>query len=101
MLSWEYPPHIEGGLGRHVAELAPALVQQGVEVHVVTPADGPISYTLRDGLDWTSRHHDEHVLAGQAIASTGHVLPRFIQKRVHDRPAVLWRLALSARLSGF
>jgi len=41
MLSWEYPPYIEGGLGRHVAELAPALAQQGVEVHVVTPAFDP------------------------------------------------------------
>jgi 1,4-alpha-glucan branching enzyme len=37
MLSWEYPPNVMGGLGRHVAELSPALVQQGVELHVVTP----------------------------------------------------------------
>lgn len=37
VLSWEYPPNIVGGLGRHVADLVPALVQQGVEVHVVTP----------------------------------------------------------------
>jgi len=37
MLSWEYPPHIVGGLGRHVAELVPALIQQGIEVHLVTP----------------------------------------------------------------
>nr|MBC7245239.1 glycosyltransferase family 4 protein [Chloroflexota bacterium] len=37
MLSWEYPPHIVGGLGRHVAELVPALIQEGVEVHLVTP----------------------------------------------------------------
>ncbi|MBC7231900.1 MAG: glycosyltransferase family 4 protein [Chloroflexi bacterium] len=37
MLSWEYPPHIVGGLGRHVAELVPALVQAGIEVHLVTP----------------------------------------------------------------
>ena len=37
MLSWEYPPHIVGGMGRHVAELVPALVQQDVEVHLVTP----------------------------------------------------------------
>lgn len=36
-LSWEYPPHIVGGLGQHVADLAPALARQGVEVHVVTP----------------------------------------------------------------
>jgi glycosyltransferase involved in cell wall biosynthesis len=26
-----------GGLGRHVAELAPALARQGVEIHVITP----------------------------------------------------------------
>lgn len=37
MLSWEYPPNLVGGLGRHVAELVPALVQRGMEVHVVTP----------------------------------------------------------------
>ncbi len=37
MLSWEYPPHMVGGLGRHVAELTPALARQGIQVHVVTP----------------------------------------------------------------
>ncbi len=37
MISWEYPPQIDGGLGRHVAELAPALIQQGVELHIITP----------------------------------------------------------------
>ena len=37
ILTWEYPPHVIGGLGRHVAELIPALVEQQVNVHVVTP----------------------------------------------------------------
>ncbi|MGI6367479.1 MAG: glycosyltransferase family 4 protein [Anaerolineae bacterium] len=37
MLSWEYPPHVVGGLGQHVADLAPALARMGVEVHLVTP----------------------------------------------------------------
>lgn len=37
MLSWEYPPHIVGGLGKHVNELVPALGQEGVEVHLLTP----------------------------------------------------------------
>ncbi|MBI5303305.1 MAG: glycosyltransferase family 4 protein [Chloroflexi bacterium] len=37
MFSWEFPPHVVGGLGTHVAELAPALARAGVEVHVVTP----------------------------------------------------------------
>lgn len=40
MFSWEYPPHIVGGLGKHVMELPPALARQGVEVHLVTPAWG-------------------------------------------------------------
>ena len=37
MLSWEYSPYIVGGLGRHVAEITPALAEAGVEVHLVTP----------------------------------------------------------------
>jgi glycosyltransferase involved in cell wall biosynthesis len=37
MLSWEYPPYVVGGLGAHVAALAPALARAGVQVHVVTP----------------------------------------------------------------
>jgi len=41
MLSWEFPPLVTGGLGRHVAELAPALAQNGVEVHVVAPHVNP------------------------------------------------------------
>jgi glycogen(starch) synthase len=36
LLSWEYPPVIEGGLARHVCKLAEALVRQGVEVDVLT-----------------------------------------------------------------
>ena len=37
MLAWEYPPHIVGGMGKHVAELVPALDAAGVHVHVVSP----------------------------------------------------------------
>jgi glycosyltransferase involved in cell wall biosynthesis len=37
MLSWEFPPHMVGGMGKHVMDLAPALARQGLEVHVVTP----------------------------------------------------------------
>ena len=36
ILSWEYPPLIEGGLARHVRKLSEALVAMGVEVHVLT-----------------------------------------------------------------
>ena len=37
MLSWEYPPHIVGGMGKHVVELVPELLADGVEVHLVVP----------------------------------------------------------------
>jgi glycogen synthase len=36
LLSWEYPPRIVGGLGRHVYHLATTLASQGAKVHVVT-----------------------------------------------------------------
>jgi glycogen(starch) synthase len=40
LLSWEYPPVIEGGLARHVCKLAEALVRQGVAVDVLTRGSG-------------------------------------------------------------
>jgi glycogen synthase len=43
LLSWEYPPVIEGGLARHVCKLAEALVRQGVAVDVLTR--GPAGQT--------------------------------------------------------
>jgi glycogen synthase len=36
LLSWEYPPVIEGGLARHVRKLSEELVRQGVVVDVLT-----------------------------------------------------------------
>jgi glycogen(starch) synthase len=41
ILSWEYPPVIEGGLARHVRKLAEALVRQDVRVDVLTRGVGP------------------------------------------------------------
>ncbi|HYM46103.1 MAG TPA: glycosyltransferase family 4 protein [Solirubrobacteraceae bacterium] len=40
LLSWEYPPVIEGGLARHVRKLAEALVRQGLAVDVLTRGSG-------------------------------------------------------------
>lgn len=37
MFSWEYPPHIIGGLGKHVADLLPALADIGATVWLLTP----------------------------------------------------------------
>jgi glycogen(starch) synthase len=40
ILSWEYPPIVEGGLARHVRKLSEALVcGEDVEVHVITRGD--------------------------------------------------------------
>ena len=49
ILSWEYPPLIEGGLARHVRKLSESLVELGVDVHVLTrggeesPADEEVA----------------------------------------------------------
>jgi glycogen synthase len=40
LISWEYPPVIEGGLARHVRKLSEHLVRAGVEVHVLTRGGG-------------------------------------------------------------
>jgi glycogen(starch) synthase len=40
LISWEYPPVIEGGLARHVRKLAEHLVADGVQAHVLTRGGG-------------------------------------------------------------
>ncbi len=40
LISWEYPPVIEGGLGRHVRKLSENLAQHEVEMHVLTRGGG-------------------------------------------------------------
>ncbi len=51
-IAWEYPPHIVGGLGRHVAELLPALASLGLRVSVITPRlrEGTLSEQI-DGVE--------------------------------------------------
>lgn len=71
MLSWEYPPHTVGGLGKHVADLIPALAAEEVEVFVVTPMlrGGPASETAVPGAcimrvtpPYTNGHGDIHTV---------------------------------------
>ena len=52
LLSWEYPPVIEGGLARHVRKLAEALVRQGVEVDVLTRGLAGRQQDIRPGTTW-------------------------------------------------
>ena len=52
ILSWEYPPIVEGGLARHVRKLSEQLVAQGVDVHVLTRGGGRLAATEdRHGVD--------------------------------------------------
>jgi glycogen synthase len=52
LLSWEYPPHSVGGMGRHVTELSAALAERGFDVHIVTPMlrGGAAYEQSRDGV---------------------------------------------------
>ena len=92
LLSWEYPPVIEGGLARHVRKLAEALVRQGVAVDVLTrgvdgrsdggqPGVGELGgvtvHRVREpgwprDLDrfvaWVERMNDDMLAAGEALA---------------------------------
>ncbi len=43
ILSWEYPPVVEGGLARHVRKLSEQLVRDGIEVHVLTRGGGRLA----------------------------------------------------------
>src|SRR3954470_13156798 len=43
LLSWECPPVVEGGLARHVRKLSEQLVDDGVEVHVLTRGGGRLA----------------------------------------------------------
>lgn len=65
MLSWEYPPDIAGGLGRHVAELAPALVQQGVKLDVITPTPKPTIGRFSDNFEF-----DPAQVTSRAVVTT-------------------------------
>ncbi len=40
LISWEYPPVIEGGLGRHVRMLSEHLARESIEMHVLTRRGG-------------------------------------------------------------
>ena len=51
ILSWEYPPVIEGGLARHVRKLAEELVRQGIAVDVLTRGAGERSQDGRPAVE--------------------------------------------------
>jgi glycogen(starch) synthase len=67
MVSWEYPPVIVGGLGRHVYQLATALAADGHEVVVLSrqpfstdPVSHPTTDEAREGVRIIAAAHDPH-----------------------------------------
>ena len=88
MVSWEYPPVIVGGLGRHVYQLATALAADGHEVVVLSrqpfstdPASHPTTDETREGVRVIVAAHDPHEfefgpdLMAWTLA-TGHAMTR-------------------------
>jgi glycogen(starch) synthase len=67
MVSWEYPPVVVGGLGRHVYELATALAAAGHEVVVLCrrpsgtdPSTHPSTDQVSEGVRVVAAAHDPH-----------------------------------------
>jgi glycogen(starch) synthase len=100
VLSWEYPPVVVGGLGRHVHALSEAMAAAGHEVTVVTrhapgapfdevvngvrvvrvPEDPPIFDFADDLLSWTMAFN--HALTRAALAVAEQVAPEVVH--AHD-----------------
>ena len=67
MVSWEYPPVVIGGLGRHVHHLSPALAAAGHEVVVLSrrpsgtdPSTHPSSDEINEDVRVVAAAHDPH-----------------------------------------
>jgi len=92
ILSWEYPPIVEGGLARHVRKLAEALAAAGETVHVLARGrEGAPPHEVRAGvrvhrvaasstprdlgafLHWVAGMNGRMAAAGAAIAARGRV----------------------------
>jgi glycogen(starch) synthase len=100
VLSWEYPPVVVGGLGRHVHALAEAMAAAGHEVTVVSrhtagaafdevvngvrvvrvPEDPPIFDFRENLLSWTMAFN--HALTRGALAVADRVAPEVVH--AHD-----------------
>ncbi|MCW3039755.1 MAG: glycosyltransferase family 4 protein [Solirubrobacterales bacterium] len=87
IVTWEYPPIVEGGLARHARKLSEQLVRDGIEVHVLTRGDrdGPVreerhgvivhrvpepAYPpgLNAFVGWVRQLNDDLLAAGRALA---------------------------------
>jgi glycogen synthase len=73
MLSWEYPPVVHGGLGRHVAALARALTGIGHEVTVVAPGEAASSPAGTDPVRLLHPHPGDPIVPLATGDLHGHV----------------------------
>ena len=89
MLSWEYTPHIVGGLGKHVVEIVPELVAAGVEVHLVVPnLGGGASYRAAPPAGWVARDKRQPGLPGGCLGNAERLLHKHLARQ-HSRDRVL------------
>ncbi len=103
MVSWEYPPVVIGGLGRHVHHLSTALATAGHEVVVLArrppdtdPSTHPSTDEVAEGVRVIAAAHDPHefTFSNDMMAWTlamGHSMVRAglsLKKRGSNRP---WR----------
>lgn len=102
MLSWEYPPVVIGGLGRHVHHLATALAEAGHEVVVLSrrptntdPSTHPTTDEIAEGVRVVAAAQDPHEFdfASDMMAWTlamGHAMVR-AGLAIRDRRGGPWR----------
>lgn len=88
MVSWEYPPVVVGGLGRHVHHLSTALAAAGHDVVVLSrrpsgtdPSTHPSSDEVSEGVRVIAAAHDPHEFTFGAdmmawTLATGHAMTR-------------------------
>ncbi|MCP2167040.1 glycosyltransferase family 4 protein [Goodfellowiella coeruleoviolacea] len=82
MLSWEYPPVVVGGLGRHVHALATELARQGHDVVVLCRQP--------TGSDASTHPTVDHVVEGVRLVRVAEDPPHL----VFERDLVAWTLAM-------
>jgi len=87
ILSWEYPPLIEGGLARHVRKLAENLAAQDVDVHVLARGR-----TGRERLESVERE----LTFQPANLADGLALSRAVQR---VQPHVIYHLAVQREVA--
>jgi glycogen synthase len=87
LFSWEYPPVIEGGLGRHVRKLSEGLVADGVEVHVLTRGGGQLP------ADETRRGVHVHRVAEPPFPRDVKAFVRWVDAMNRDMAALATELA--------